>query len=200
MLTLLHTPVKLSQNVIKQDVTEGLEVLGEDITDGIKCMVAGGGHPLCFLRAQHNLCQIFFFLYQHENKDCNTSWYLSRSLTKPVTLVTDERLAVYLGLLLRKLHVVKNPEDNSEQVLPPVFLKGVPIGLHHFKHHRQPPGECAHTKPHLSFPLCDSWHLLFCVVNGRMCSTTVQNVHVSSLLVLPLQFKYKAVGVKNSRF
>lgn len=62
MLTLLHTPVKLSQNVIKQDVTEGLEVLGEDITDGIKCMVAGGGHPLCFLRAQHNLCEIFFYV------------------------------------------------------------------------------------------------------------------------------------------
>lgn len=60
------------------------------------------------------------------------------------TLAADDRLSVYLGLLLRKLHVVKNPEDNSEQVLPPVFLKGVPIGLHHFKHHRQPPGKCAH--------------------------------------------------------
>lgn len=72
MLTLLHTPIKLSQNVIKQDVTEGLKVLGEDIADGIKCMVAGGGHPLCFLRAQHNLCEIFYFVYQHENKDYDT--------------------------------------------------------------------------------------------------------------------------------
>ncbi len=50
MLTLLHTPVELSQNVIQQDVIEGLKVLGEDVTDGVKCMVAGGGHPLCFLR------------------------------------------------------------------------------------------------------------------------------------------------------
>lgn len=48
--TLLHTPVELSQDVIQQDIVEGLEVLGEDVADGIKCMVAGGGHPLCFLR------------------------------------------------------------------------------------------------------------------------------------------------------
>ncbi len=54
VLTLLHTPVELSQNVIQQDIIEGLKVLGEDITDGVKCMVAGGGHPLCFLRVQHN--------------------------------------------------------------------------------------------------------------------------------------------------
>lgn len=54
-LTLLHTPVQLSQDVVKQDVVEGLEVLGEDIADGIKCVVAGGGHPLCFLRTQNHL-------------------------------------------------------------------------------------------------------------------------------------------------
>lgn len=52
---------------------------------------------------------------------------------------------VYLSLLLRELHVVKDPEDDSEQVLPPVFLKGVPVGLHHLKHHCQPPGKCTHT-------------------------------------------------------
>lgn len=53
--TLLHTPVQLSQDVIKQDVVEGLEVLGEDVADGIKCVVAGGGHPLCFLRTRNHL-------------------------------------------------------------------------------------------------------------------------------------------------
>jgi len=63
VLTLLHTPVELSQNIIQQDAIEGLKVLGEDITDGIKCMVAGGGHPLGFLRVQHNL---------GENKHRNT--------------------------------------------------------------------------------------------------------------------------------
>lgn len=46
---------------------------------------------------------------------------------------------LYLSLLLRQLHVVKDPEDDSEQVLPPVFFEGVPIGLHHLKHHCQPP-------------------------------------------------------------
>lgn len=50
MLTLLHTPVELSQDVIKQDIIEGLKVLREDITDGVECMVAGGGHPFCFLK------------------------------------------------------------------------------------------------------------------------------------------------------
>lgn len=50
VLTLLHTPVELSQNIIQQDVVEGLKVLGEHIRDGVKCMVAGGGHPLRFLR------------------------------------------------------------------------------------------------------------------------------------------------------
>ena len=30
---------------------------------------------------------------------------------------------MYLSLLLRQLHVVKDPEDNSEQVLLPVFFK-----------------------------------------------------------------------------
>lgn len=46
---MLHTPVQLSQDVIQQDGAEGLKVLGEDVTDGVKCVVAGGGHPLRFL-------------------------------------------------------------------------------------------------------------------------------------------------------
>lgn len=49
-----------------------------------------------------------------------------------------------LGLLLGQLHVVENPEDDSEQVLPPVLLKGVSVGLHHFEHHGQAPGTQTH--------------------------------------------------------
>ena len=61
----------------------------------------------------------------------------------------DKRPVTYLSLLLRQLHVVKDPEDDPEQVLPPVFLKGVSIGLHHFKHHCEPPGKFPQT--HLVF-------------------------------------------------
>lgn len=50
LLTLLHTPVQLRQDVVEQNVAQGLEVLGEDVADGVKCVVAGGGHPLGFLR------------------------------------------------------------------------------------------------------------------------------------------------------
>lgn len=49
-----------------------------------------------------------------------------------------------LSLLLGQLHVVEDPEDDSEQVLPPVFLEGVSVGLHHFKHHGQAPGTQTH--------------------------------------------------------
>ncbi len=44
-----------------------------------------------------------------------------------------------LSLLLWKLHVVKDPEHDAEQILPPVFLVGVTVRLHHLKHHRQTP-------------------------------------------------------------
>lgn len=44
-----------------------------------------------------------------------------------------------LSLLLRKLHVVKDPEHNAEQILPPVFLVGVTVRLHHLKHYCQTP-------------------------------------------------------------
>lgn len=139
MLTLLDTPVELSQDVIKQDVTEGLKILGEDITDGIQCMVAGGGHPLCFLQVKHNLCEFFFFLIYTRTK--NTMQRQSLTTRGPKQTLLRTKQLLYLSLLLRKLHVVKDPEDNSEQVLPPVFLEGVAIGLHHFKHHCQPPGK-----------------------------------------------------------
>lgn len=60
--------------------------------------------------------------------------------------------AAYLSLLLWELHIVKDPEDNSKQILPPVFLKGVPIGLHHFEHHCQSPGNID-TQAHVgNFP------------------------------------------------
>lgn len=49
-------------------------------------------------------------------------------------IAEDGRVAVYLSLLLGQLHVVEDPKNNSEKVLPPVFLKGVAVGLHHFKH------------------------------------------------------------------
>ena len=32
---------------------------------------------------------------------------------------------MYLSLLLPQLHIAKDPEDNSEQVLPPVFFQKV---------------------------------------------------------------------------
>lgn len=44
-----------------------------------------------------------------------------------------------LCLLLGQLHVVKDPEDYPEQVLPPVLLEGVSVGLHDLKHHCQAP-------------------------------------------------------------
>lgn len=44
-----------------------------------------------------------------------------------------------LSLLFRQLHVVEDPEDDAEQILPPVFLIGVAVCLHHLKHHRQTP-------------------------------------------------------------
>jgi hypothetical protein len=48
-LTLLYTPVQLGQDIIQENITERLKVLSEDITDGVKCMVTGGGHPFSFL-------------------------------------------------------------------------------------------------------------------------------------------------------
>lgn len=39
-----------------------------------------------------------------------------------------------LGLLLGKLHVVEDAEDDPEEVVPPVLLKGVSVTLHDLKH------------------------------------------------------------------
>lgn len=46
----------------------------------------------------------------------------------------------HLWLLLREFHIVKNPKHNSEQVLPPVFFKGVAIAFHDLKHDCESPG------------------------------------------------------------
>lgn len=57
-------------------------------------------------------------------------------------LIQDSTLAItYLRLLLWQLHIVKNPEHDSEQVLPPVLFKGVAIALHDLEHDCESPGE-----------------------------------------------------------
>lgn len=48
-------------------------------------------------------------------------------------------MLTHLSLLLRKLHVVEDPKDDAEQILPPVSLIGVAVSLHHLKHHRKTP-------------------------------------------------------------
>lgn len=40
----------------------------------------------------------------------------------------------YLCLLLWQFHIVKDSENNSKQVLPPVLLVSVAICLHYLKH------------------------------------------------------------------
>lgn len=39
-----------------------------------------------------------------------------------------------LRLLLGQLHIVEDAEDDSEEVVPPVFLEGVTIALHDLEH------------------------------------------------------------------
>ena len=45
----------------------------------------------------------------------------------------------HLNSLFRQFHVIKDTEDDIEQVLPPVLLKVVAITFHHFKQHSQSP-------------------------------------------------------------
>lgn len=42
-----------------------------------------------------------------------------------------------LCLLLRELHVVKDAEDDSEEVVPPVLLEGEAVALHDLEHDRE---------------------------------------------------------------
>ena len=44
----------------------------------------------------------------------------------------------HLRLLLGEFHIVKNPEHDSEQVLPPVLFEGMAIALHDLEHDREP--------------------------------------------------------------
>lgn len=39
-----------------------------------------------------------------------------------------------LRLLLRQLHVVEDAEDDPEEVVPPVLLKGVTVAFHDLEH------------------------------------------------------------------
>lgn len=126
---MLHTPVELRQDVVEQHVAQRLEVLGEDVADGVKCVVAGGGHPLGFLQGSGG---------------AGSTRAVSLEVLKQ-TPPKQTRTMADLGLLLGQLHVVEDPEDDSEQVLPPVFLEGVSVSLHHFKHHGQAPGTQTRT-------------------------------------------------------
>lgn len=44
-----------------------------------------------------------------------------------------------LCLLLGELHVVKDAEDDSEEVVPPMLLEGVAVALHNLEHDRETP-------------------------------------------------------------
>lgn len=48
-------------------------------------------------------------------------------------------ISTYLHLYLRVLDVIKYPEHNLKEVLPPSLLEVVPIRLHYFKHDCQAP-------------------------------------------------------------
>ena len=45
----------------------------------------------------------------------------------------------HLDCLFWQLHVVKDTEDDIEEILPPVLLKIVAVSFHHLKQHRQSP-------------------------------------------------------------
>ena len=42
-----------------------------------------------------------------------------------------------LCLLLGELHVVKDAEDDPEEVVPPMLLEGLTVALHDLKHDRE---------------------------------------------------------------
>uniref|UniRef100_A0A6B0V983 Putative secreted protein n=1 Tax=Ixodes ricinus TaxID=34613 RepID=A0A6B0V983_IXORI len=49
LVVLLDAPVKLDEEVVEQQVSQHVVVLGEDVHDGVQGVVAGGGHPLRLL-------------------------------------------------------------------------------------------------------------------------------------------------------
>lgn len=50
-----------------------------------------------------------------------------------------------LCLLLWQLHIVKDAEDDPEEILPPVPLKGVSVALHDLKHDCEASGKSRQT-------------------------------------------------------
>lgn len=50
-----------------------------------------------------------------------------------------------LRLLLWEFHIVEDTEDDSEEVVPPVLLKGVAVTFHDLKHDREASAEQTHT-------------------------------------------------------
>lgn len=176
VLTLLDTPVELSQDVIKQDVTEGLKILGEDITDGIQCMVAGGGHPLCFLQVKHNLCEFFFFFFNlHKNKEYNAKAVINNTWSKTDT-AEDETVAVPQSVA---------QEASCCQRSWRQFWTGLATSVSRRCGHRSSSLQTSLSAPwemnthvDLSFLLCDSWHLLLYNANIDMSHLlTLQSLH-----------------------
>lgn len=51
-----------------------------------------------------------------------------------------------LRLLLWQLHIVEDAEDDPEEILPPVPLKGVSVALHDLEHDREASVKGRHTR------------------------------------------------------
>lgn len=52
-------------------------------------------------------------------------------------LEINSEIITHFNSSIWQLHVVEYPEDDAEQVLPPVLGEPVTIRLHHLKHHGQ---------------------------------------------------------------
>lgn len=120
------------------------------------------------------------------SEDARQSWW-----DQEIVLITQNQTmgnwtSAYLSLLLWELHIVKDPEDNSKQILPPVFLKGVPIGLHHFEHHCQSPGNIDPQAHVGNFPLITSTKVVLAMRSYLVLT--------SSLHLLMMQDSSKRIG------
>lgn len=113
------TPLQLCEDVNQQDFTERLVELSEHVTDGVEGVVTRGGHPLGFLQ-----------VYKKKKSYSRSPPFPGEDkLKKNKQLMNSD-----LCLLLRELHVVKDAEDDSEEVVPPVLLECVAVALHDLKH------------------------------------------------------------------
>lgn len=70
-----------------------------------------------FSESKHDLFRWVGNLLNEHGNDCIQGWRAD------------------LHLLLRQLHMIKNAEDNPEEILPPVPLKGVAVALHDLEHY-----------------------------------------------------------------